>query len=158
MVSAPLAPHISVVPSAGERATRSAATPPPLPGMFSTVTGTFHASLNFCAKRRAVTSVALPGVNPTTMRTGLSGKLACATAPLTGSSTASAAMTQRLALMMSLPSPTGSTRAWHRLRGRALLTQGAEKVTRGAGAAKGRQAPTDRGRGGCYLLLGRDRR
>jgi hypothetical protein len=41
--------------------------------MFSTVTGTFQASLSFCAKMRAVMSVALPGVKPTMMRTGASG-------------------------------------------------------------------------------------
>src|SRR5262252_6729220 len=39
--------------------------------MFSTVTGVFHASLSFCANRRAVMSVALPAVKPTMMRTGL---------------------------------------------------------------------------------------
>ena len=73
IVSAPLALQNSVKPSGAAFATRSPATLPAAPGRFSTVTGTFHASLNFCANRRAVTSVALPGVNPTMMRTGLSG-------------------------------------------------------------------------------------
>src|SRR5262245_61901348 len=47
--------------------------------MFSTVTGVFHASLSFCANRRAVMSVALPAVKPTTMRTGREGR-SCARA------------------------------------------------------------------------------
>src|SRR5262249_58225347 len=42
---------------------------PPAPGMFSTVTGVFHASLSFCANRRAVLSVALPAVTPTLLPT-----------------------------------------------------------------------------------------
>src|SRR5215510_13848877 len=46
---------------------------PPAPTMFSTVTGTFHASLNLWAKIRAVMSVALPGVKPTIIRTCLFG-------------------------------------------------------------------------------------
>jgi hypothetical protein len=41
--------------------------------MFSTFTATPKDSVNFCAKMRAVTSVALPGVKPTMMRTGLLG-------------------------------------------------------------------------------------
>src|SRR5262245_47944814 len=47
--------------------------------MFSTVTGVFHASLSFCANRRAVMSVALPAVKPTMIRTGLDGR-SCARA------------------------------------------------------------------------------
>ena len=54
-------------------ATRATPTPPPSPGTLSTATGTPHASLNFAAKMRPTTSVALPGVKPTTTRTALLG-------------------------------------------------------------------------------------
>src|SRR5262245_41125498 len=54
---------------------------PELPAMLSTTTGWPHAAWNFSANRRAVTSVALPGVKPTTSFTGLSGQVAvCAKA------------------------------------------------------------------------------
>ena len=49
---------------------------PPPPGTFSTVTGTLHSSLSRCANTRALTSVALPGVKPTSNRTGRVGKCA----------------------------------------------------------------------------------
>jgi hypothetical protein len=62
-----------VAPSGAALAARSPPTLPPAPGTFSTVTGTFQASLSFCANSRAVTSVALPAVKPTMMRMGLSG-------------------------------------------------------------------------------------
>ena len=73
MVSAPLAPQYKVAPSGIALATRSPPTLPPAPGTFSTVTGTFQASLNFWANSRAVMSVALPGVKPTMKRIGWSG-------------------------------------------------------------------------------------
>ena len=43
--------------------------------MFSTITGWPHASPNFWANMRPVTSVALPAVKPTTSLTGFSGQL-----------------------------------------------------------------------------------
>src|SRR4029453_12385486 len=53
---------------------------PELPEMFSTTTGWPHAFWNFSANMRAVTSVALPAVKPTTSLTGFSGQLVWAKA------------------------------------------------------------------------------
>src|SRR2546430_1479395 len=64
----------SVYPSAGARATRSAARFPLAPGRFSTTTGTFSPADILSASRRAVTSDAPPGGYGTTTWIGLEGK------------------------------------------------------------------------------------
>ena len=87
MVMAAFPDHISVYPSGAALATRSTPIAPELPAMFSTITGWPQASENFCANIRAVTSVELPAVKPTTILTGLSGQLVWAMA---GCTTASA--------------------------------------------------------------------
>jgi hypothetical protein len=46
---------------------------PEAPGRLSTTTGCPQRSASFCATRRAMMSVPPPGVNPTTIRTGLTG-------------------------------------------------------------------------------------
>src|SRR3954464_10376747 len=51
---------------------------PPAPGRFSTSTGWPSAADNLSLTLRAMMSVALPGVNGTTMRTGFVGKVCAA--------------------------------------------------------------------------------
>jgi hypothetical protein len=52
---------------------------PPAPARFSTTTDCPHASVSFCARRRATTSVAPPAANGTIILTGFAGH-ACANA------------------------------------------------------------------------------
>src|SRR3954471_20008250 len=52
---------------------------PPAPGRFSTSTGWPSAAASLSLTLRAMMSVALPGVNGTTMRTGFVGKVSAAT-------------------------------------------------------------------------------
>jgi hypothetical protein len=61
-----------------------------------------HASPNFWANMRAVTSVALPAVKPTTSRTGFSGQLVWAIADWPAS-TSRAATAQRTIECMLFP-------------------------------------------------------
>jgi hypothetical protein len=75
MVIAALPDHIKRVAVGGRLGDTVGADGAEFPAMFSTTKGWPQASLNFCAKRRAVTSVALPAVNPTTSLTGFSGQL-----------------------------------------------------------------------------------
>src|SRR5262245_15305306 len=63
----------SVWPSAGDLATKSVPTTVPAPGRFSTSTGWPQTSCIFPATRRPMMSVAPPGGNGTTIRTGLVG-------------------------------------------------------------------------------------
>src|SRR5205814_5837840 len=51
------------------------------PGLFSTMKGWPSCSVRRCATVRAMTSVALPAVSGTTMRTGLSGQVCAVAAP-----------------------------------------------------------------------------
>jgi hypothetical protein len=76
---------------------------PELPAMFSTTTDWPHASPNFWANMRAVTSVALPAVKPTTSFTGLSGQLVWAAAGSTARATIDAARTRRNACIVYPP-------------------------------------------------------
>src|SRR5882672_11991422 len=57
---------------------------PPAPARFSTSTGWPQAALSFSPISRAAMSVALPAANGTTMRIGLTGKLAAACAGASG--------------------------------------------------------------------------
>src|SRR5262245_12592042 len=93
---------------------------PELPATFSTTTGWPQAWANLSANRRAVTSVALPGVKPTTSLTGFSGHLVSAASGWTANAAASAASAPMSRCMVSslvgrlldfgfrctLPSPT----------------------------------------------------
>src|SRR3981189_1857425 len=63
-------------PSGCEWADMSAAMLPPAPGLFSTTTDWPQTSCRRLPIRRAVISVEPPGVNGTTMRTGLTGQSA----------------------------------------------------------------------------------
>src|SRR5205809_496906 len=66
-------------PSGSALATYFAATTPPAPRRFSTITGWPRATVIFSARMRAIVSEALPGVTPETRRTVLLGKV-CALA------------------------------------------------------------------------------
>src|SRR3990167_7411190 len=68
---------------------------PELPVTFSTTTAWPQASVNLWANMRAVTSVALPAVKPTTSLTGLSGHLVCAASGVTRPNTSTSAATDR---------------------------------------------------------------
>src|SRR2546430_16817362 len=67
-------------PSGSARATYCAATAPPGPRRFSTITGTPRLADIFSATTRAIVSEALPGVTPETRRTVLLGKVCALTA------------------------------------------------------------------------------
>jgi len=79
---------------------------PPAPGMFSTVTGTFQASLSFCANMRPVMSVALPGVKPTIMRIARSGYVCALAWPEANSANAKKQM--RMTFIMAASPPPSS--------------------------------------------------
>lgn len=72
-MSEPLPTIPRVWPSGAALATRVAPILPPAPVKFSTTTGLASASESLSASRRAVTSGATPGENPTRMRTVCSG-------------------------------------------------------------------------------------
>src|SRR6267143_1168484 len=67
-------------PSGSALATYFAATTPPAPRRFSTITGTPRLADIFSATTRAIVSEALPGVTPETRRTVLPGKVCAFTA------------------------------------------------------------------------------
>src|SRR5713101_3705099 len=67
-------------PSGSALATYFAATTPPAPRRFSTMTGTPRLADIFSATTRAIVSEALPGVTPETRRTVLLGKVCAFTA------------------------------------------------------------------------------
>src|SRR5881392_468889 len=67
-------------PSGSALATYFAATTPPAPRRFSTITGTPRLADIFSATTRAIVSEALPGVTPETRRTVLLGKVCAFTA------------------------------------------------------------------------------
>src|SRR5438876_6357053 len=67
-------------PSGSALATYFAATTPPAPRRFSTITGWPRATVIFSARMRAIVSDALPGVTPETRRTVLPGKVCAFTA------------------------------------------------------------------------------
>src|SRR6267143_4348573 len=67
-------------PSGSALATYFAATTPPAPRRFSTMTGTPRLADIFSATTRAIVSEALPGVTPETRRTVLPGKVCAFTA------------------------------------------------------------------------------
>src|ERR1700694_912867 len=67
-------------PPGSALATYFAATTPPAPRRFSTITGTPKAAAIFSATTRAIVSEALPGVTPETRRTVLLGKVCAFTA------------------------------------------------------------------------------
>src|SRR6267143_4799290 len=67
-------------PSGSALATYFAATTPPAPRRFSTITGTPRLADIFSATTRAIVSEALPGVTPETRRTVLLGKVCALTA------------------------------------------------------------------------------
>src|SRR5437667_8851323 len=67
-------------PSGSGCATYFAATTPPAPGRFATITGTPRLADIFSATTRAIVSEALPGVTPETRRTVLPGKVCAFTA------------------------------------------------------------------------------
>src|SRR2546426_1880198 len=67
-------------PSGSALATYFAATTPPAPRRFSTITGTPRLADIFSATTRAIVSEALPGVTPETRRTVLPGKVCASTA------------------------------------------------------------------------------
>src|SRR6267378_2464546 len=67
-------------PSGSALATYFAATTPPAPRRFSTITGTPRLADIFSATTRAIVSDALPGVTPETRRTVLPGKVCALTA------------------------------------------------------------------------------
>ena len=60
-------------PSGGDLATKSAATEPPAPPLFSTITDCFMDSPNICAKGLATISVGPPGGKGTISLIGLLG-------------------------------------------------------------------------------------
>src|SRR5882672_135674 len=78
--SEPLPIMPRVYPSGAVLATRATAMFPPAPLTFSTTTGLPQASASLSATRRALTSGATPGGNPTRMRTVCSGYPDCASA------------------------------------------------------------------------------
>src|SRR6266850_6811485 len=67
-------------PSGSALATYFAATTPPAPRRFSTITGWPRVTVIFSARMRAIVSEALPGVTPETRRTVLLGKVCALTA------------------------------------------------------------------------------
>src|SRR5882672_10258793 len=67
-------------PSGSALATYFAATTPPAPRRFSTITGWPRVTVIFSARMRAIVSEALPGVTPETRRTVLPGKVCAFTA------------------------------------------------------------------------------
>src|SRR2546422_1564541 len=76
-------------PSGSALATYFAATTPPAPRRFSTITGWPRATVIFSARMRAIVSEALPGVTPETRRTVLLGKV-CALAAENATETSNA--------------------------------------------------------------------
>src|SRR5258708_11189247 len=78
MASALELPSISTWPSAGARATCSAATTPPAPGTSSTTNGRPKLSESLAASMRARRSGLPPGAAPASKRTGFDGYASCA--------------------------------------------------------------------------------
>src|SRR6476620_11229015 len=81
-----------VYPSGAAFAVNSAPTPPPAPGLFSTMTGWPSAAVSFSPMVRARMSVVPPGANGTTHLMGLPGQ-DCAPATVVPAHSASASVT-----------------------------------------------------------------
>src|SRR5712664_1838318 len=140
-----LLPSSQVWPSGALFATSSAARLPPAPGWFSITTCWPKRSASFWPSARARMSLGPPGVNPTTKRTGFSGKPSPKALPDARRAKRKAQSPIRARLLERLPHVPDQVRAVARLGqagiGHAVLRHGLLRI--GDVGVQGLRAPGD---------------